>query len=167
MSAAAPYRHFADRDELLVAVAVRALQAFAGALTTGSSDSDSPEDRLAAMAAAYVRFAAGRPALFGLVFGLGSEEKERYPELRRAYAAVDARLAAGRRRAMWGRSGRGGGARRRRRGHGPRICGAAHGRAGQARACGRRAGRVTGREGRPRADPGPRRPRDVGLRAPP
>jgi AcrR family transcriptional regulator len=98
VSAAAPYRHFADRDELLFAVAVRALQAFAGALTTGSSDSDSPEDRLAAMAAAYVRFAAGRPALFGLVFGLGSEEKERYPELRRAYPAVAARLAAGRRR---------------------------------------------------------------------
>jgi AcrR family transcriptional regulator len=95
VSAAAPHRHFADRDELLFAVAVRALQAFAGALTTGSSDSDSPEDRLAAMAAAYVRFAAGRPALFGLVFGLGSEEKERYPELRRAYPAVDARLPAG------------------------------------------------------------------------
>ena len=95
VSAAAPYRHFADRDELLVAVAVRALQAFAEAITAGSSGSDPPEERLAAMAAAYVRFAAAQPALFGLVFGLGSEEKERHPELRRAYEAVDARLEAG------------------------------------------------------------------------
>jgi AcrR family transcriptional regulator len=95
VSAAAPYRHFADRDELLVAVAVRALQAFVEALAAGSSDSDPPEERLAAMAAAYVRFAAGQPALFGLVFALGSEEKARYPELRRAYAAVESRLEAG------------------------------------------------------------------------
>ena len=95
VSAAAPYRHFADRDELLVAVAVRALGAFAEALTAVSSDSDPPEDRLAAMAAAYVRFAAGEPALFGLVFGLGAEEKRRYPELRHAFEVVEAGLEAG------------------------------------------------------------------------
>jgi AcrR family transcriptional regulator len=95
VSAAAPYRHFADRDELLVAVAVRVLQEFAQALTAGSADSNPPEERLAAMAAAYVRFAAGKPALFGLVFGLGSEQKRRYPELRRAYEAVEAGVEAG------------------------------------------------------------------------
>jgi AcrR family transcriptional regulator len=95
VSAAAPYRHFADRDELLAAVALRALQAFAEALTARSSRSDPPEERLAAMAAAYVRFAAGQPALFGLVFGLGLEGKQRYPELRLAYEAVEAGLETG------------------------------------------------------------------------
>jgi AcrR family transcriptional regulator len=94
VSAAAPYRHFADRDELLVAVAVRALHAFAEGVTARSSGADPPAERLAAMAAAYVRFAAGQPALFGLVFSLGSEQKERYPELRRAYEAVEAGLGA-------------------------------------------------------------------------
>jgi AcrR family transcriptional regulator len=95
VSAAAPYRHFADRDELLAAVALRALQAFAEALTARSSRSDPPEERLAAMAAAYVRFAAGQPALFGLVFGLGLDKKRRYPGLRQAYEDVEARLEAG------------------------------------------------------------------------
>jgi AcrR family transcriptional regulator len=94
VSAAAPYRHFTDRDELLVAVAVRTLHEFAEVVTARSSDADSPEERLAAMAAAYVHFAAGQPALFGLVFTLGSGQKERHPELRRAYEAVEAGLDA-------------------------------------------------------------------------
>jgi AcrR family transcriptional regulator len=94
VSAAAPYRHFADRDELLAAVALRALHAFAETLGAESSETDPPEDRLAAMAAAYVRFAAGQPALFGLVFGLGLDTKGRYPELRQAYETVEARLEA-------------------------------------------------------------------------
>ena len=40
VTVAAPYRHFADRDELLAAVAVRALHAFADALASGSGDGD-------------------------------------------------------------------------------------------------------------------------------
>ena len=95
VTAAAPYRHFADRDELLAAVALRALQEFAAALAAGSSETDPPEDKLAAMAAAYVRFAAGRPALFDLVFGLGLDRKHRDPELRTAFETVEAELAAG------------------------------------------------------------------------
>jgi AcrR family transcriptional regulator len=94
VSAAAPYRHFADRDELLAAVALRALHAFAAALQAQSSESDPPEGRLAAMAAEYVRFAAGQPALFGVVFGLGLDKKQRHPELRRAYETVEAMLEA-------------------------------------------------------------------------
>src|SRR5580658_1720128 len=58
VSAAAPYRHFADREDLLAAVAVRALRAFAEMVATESSDADTPELRLAAMARAYVLFAA-------------------------------------------------------------------------------------------------------------
>jgi AcrR family transcriptional regulator len=94
VSTAAPYRHFADRDELLAAVAVRALRVFATGLATGSSETDPPEEKLAAMAAAYVRFAAGQPALFRLVFGLGPAAKDRSPELRQAFEAVDGELEA-------------------------------------------------------------------------
>jgi AcrR family transcriptional regulator len=90
----APYRHFVDRDELLAAVAVRALHAFGEELAAGSSASDPPEQRLAEMAAGYVRFAARRPALFGVVFGLGLDKKQRYPELRRAYENVERMLEA-------------------------------------------------------------------------
>jgi AcrR family transcriptional regulator len=94
VSAAAPYRHFADRDELLGAVALGALHAFAEALGAESAETDPPAEQLPAMAAAYVRFAAGQPAIFGLVFGLGLDTKQRYPELRRAYETVEARLEA-------------------------------------------------------------------------
>jgi AcrR family transcriptional regulator len=92
VTAAAPYRHFASRDELLAAVAVRALHAFAAALRAEASEADSPEERLAAMTAGYVRFAAEQPALFGVVFGLGLDKKQRDPDLRRAYEEVEGAL---------------------------------------------------------------------------
>jgi AcrR family transcriptional regulator len=94
VTVAAPYRHFANRDELLAAVAVRALHAFGEALAAQSSEADPPEQRLAAMAGGYVRFAAGQPALFAVVFGIGLDKKRRHPELREAYEDVEGMLAA-------------------------------------------------------------------------
>src|SRR4029453_16887646 len=91
---AAPYRHFASRDELLAAVAVRALQAFGEALAAQSTETDPPGERLGAMAGGYVRFAAERPELFGVVFGLGLDKKKRHPELRHAYEDVEGLIAA-------------------------------------------------------------------------
>jgi AcrR family transcriptional regulator len=90
----APYRHFADRDALLAAVAVRALQMFAEALAAHAPATDPPEQRLAAMAAAYVRFAAEQPALFDVVFGMSLDKKARYPELRQAYEEVEEMIEA-------------------------------------------------------------------------
>ncbi len=93
VTVAAPYRHFASRDELLAAVAVRALQAFGEALAAQSSETDPPEQRLAAMASGYVRFAAEQPALFGVVFGVGLDKKKRQPQLREAYEDLEGMLA--------------------------------------------------------------------------
>jgi AcrR family transcriptional regulator len=89
VSVAAPYRHFADRDELLAAVALRALAAFTAMLAAESSETDVPEQRLAAMARAYVRFAGEQRPLFETLYGSGLD-KRRYPELKRAYEPVDA-----------------------------------------------------------------------------
>jgi AcrR family transcriptional regulator len=89
VTAAAPYRHFVNRDELLAAVGIRALASFGEALEARSPETDPPEQRLASMAAGYVRFAAEQPALFGVVFGIGLDKKERYPELRLAYEEVE------------------------------------------------------------------------------
>lgn len=94
VTVAAPYRHFATRDELLAAVAVRALHAFRQALAAETSAADPPERRLAAMASGYVRFAADQRALFSVVFGVGLDKKSRYPELRQAYQDVEGMLAA-------------------------------------------------------------------------
>jgi len=90
VSAAAPYRHFADRDELLAAVAVQALDSFA-AMLTAQGAADDPAQRLAAMARAYVRFAAEQRPLFDVVFSAGID-KSRYPELQRAWIPIDALL---------------------------------------------------------------------------
>jgi AcrR family transcriptional regulator len=87
VSAAAPYRHFADRDELLAAVAVRALDSFAAMLPGPAAPGD-PAQRLAAMARAYVRFAAEQRPLFDVMFSAGID-KSRYPELQRAWIPID------------------------------------------------------------------------------
>jgi AcrR family transcriptional regulator len=93
VTVAAPYRHFADRDELLAAVAVRALHALADALTGGSGDQDPPEQRLAAMARSYVRFAAEQRPLFDVIYATDLD-KSRYPELGPAYQRVEEPFSA-------------------------------------------------------------------------
>jgi AcrR family transcriptional regulator len=92
VTAAAPYRHFADRDELLAAVAVRALHVFTAMLATEAGEADGPEQWLAAMARAYVRFAAKKRPMFETLFSSGID-KSRYPELKRAYEPIDAFLS--------------------------------------------------------------------------
>jgi AcrR family transcriptional regulator len=92
VTTAAPYRHFADRDELLAAVAARALSFFAAMLGDAADAADTPAQRLAAMAGAYVRFAAQQRPLFDTIFNSGLD-KSRYPELQRAWEPVDALLA--------------------------------------------------------------------------
>jgi AcrR family transcriptional regulator len=91
VTTAAPYRHFADRDELLAAVAARGLEVFAAMLSGAADAADIPAQRLAAMAGAYVRFAAQHRPLFDTLFNSGLD-KSRHPELQRACEPVDALL---------------------------------------------------------------------------
>jgi len=88
VTVAAPYRHFADRDDLLAAVGVRALHAFAAALAAEGREADPPAQRLTAMARAYVRFAAGQRPLFDTLFVAGID-KSRYPEFRQGFHALE------------------------------------------------------------------------------
>jgi AcrR family transcriptional regulator len=87
VTVAAPYRHFADRDDLLAAVAVRAFGVFAAVLEAALTDDATPAEQLAAMAGTYVRFAAQHQALFDVLFGAGID-KSRYPDLRSAAEPV-------------------------------------------------------------------------------
>jgi AcrR family transcriptional regulator len=93
VTVAAPYRHFADRDELLAAVAVRAFGALGAAVAAEVADADPPARRLAAMAGAYVRFAGTNRALFEVLFGSGID-KDRFPQVRQAAEPVDATLTS-------------------------------------------------------------------------
>jgi AcrR family transcriptional regulator len=92
VTVAAPYRHFADREELLAAVAVRAFGTL-GAALEAAAPSANPEARLAALAAAYVRFAADHRPLFDVLFGAGLD-KDRFPGVRQAAAPLAAVFAA-------------------------------------------------------------------------
>jgi AcrR family transcriptional regulator len=92
VTTAAPYRHFTDRDDLLAAVAARALSVFAAMLSDAADTADTPAQRLAVMAGAYVKFAAQQRPLFDTIFNSGLD-KSRYPELRRACEPVDTLLA--------------------------------------------------------------------------
>jgi AcrR family transcriptional regulator len=99
VTVAAPYRHFADRDELLAAVGVRALHAFRDALAgdcdAGELDASvSPERRAAAMVRGYVVFAAEQRPLFEVLFN-ANLDKSRFPELRQAWEPVDDLIEGG------------------------------------------------------------------------
>ncbi|MFD6397341.1 TetR/AcrR family transcriptional regulator [Nocardia sp. NPDC060249] len=67
VSTAAPYRHFADRDALLSAVAAVGFRDLAEQLVAASAEPSTPED-LGTIAVTYVRFALARPALFRVMF---------------------------------------------------------------------------------------------------
>jgi AcrR family transcriptional regulator len=89
VSRAAPYRHFADKTALLVAVAAAGfdrlknrLQAVdAGARRTSA-------ERLRRMGEEYVRFALENPAHYRLMYGKEALTREDHPELREAANAL-------------------------------------------------------------------------------
>jgi AcrR family transcriptional regulator len=91
VSAAAPYRHFADRKALLEAVAAEGFRDFTAAMAK-AADGVAEDGQLATMAFAYVRFALDQPALFRLMF---SSELHPYrdPELREQADAAYATIA--------------------------------------------------------------------------
>ena len=86
----APYRHFADRDALLAAVAVQAAGLLSERLGQEAA-SGPPQQRLAAAAGAYVHFADEQRALFQALTG-SALDKDRHPEIARAAQPIGAVL---------------------------------------------------------------------------
>ncbi|MDC0362034.1 TetR/AcrR family transcriptional regulator [Halioglobus sp.] len=85
VSQTAPYRHFADKGELLAAMAARGYRDLLTALQrSGEICNGSPDEQLVAFAHAYVNYAAANPQLFKLIFGPATQPAEKYPELRAA-----------------------------------------------------------------------------------
>jgi AcrR family transcriptional regulator len=84
VAVSAPYRHFADRDELLVAAGVRASEALVAAIAAESAGAGTPERELVGAVRGYVRFALEQPARFETIFGVKAD----HPELERALRPV-------------------------------------------------------------------------------
>src|SRR5215471_14640693 len=83
----AAYRHFADRDELLAAVAAAAMRELAARMAAGVArvrgkhgDPAAARRRLGAIGAAYLEFAREEPGLFATAFALPQQH---------AYAVTD------------------------------------------------------------------------------
>jgi AcrR family transcriptional regulator len=75
VSTGAPYRHFADRDALLSAVAAVGYRELAGALVAAHPAPRTADD-LADIAVAYVQFALTRPGLFRVMFAEGCDRTD-------------------------------------------------------------------------------------------
>lgn len=85
VSQTAPYRHFADKNELLAAMATRGYRELVRALReAGETAGDSPRQELYAFAHAYVTYASEHPQMFKLMFGPSVQPMVKYPELREA-----------------------------------------------------------------------------------
>ena len=85
VSQTAPYRHFADKGELLAAMATQGYRDLLAALhAAGDQSPDCPTRQLIGFAHAYVDYAGKSPQLFKLMFGPAVQPAEQYPELREA-----------------------------------------------------------------------------------
>jgi len=83
VAVSAPYAHFADRDDLLAAVAVQACELLYAELWPPGEATQPPAERLASMARGYVRFAAAHRPLFDLLYEAGLDKKQ-HPEIEAA-----------------------------------------------------------------------------------
>jgi AcrR family transcriptional regulator len=101
VSAAAPYRHFDDREALLAAVLAKGFRELAQGTDAARRAAADPLSGLLAVGQAYVAFAAARPAIYRLMFGPECD-KASHPTLMAAgqealavltQAVLDCRLA--------------------------------------------------------------------------
>lgn len=83
VSSAAPYRHFADKPALLVALAIRGYLLFADQLRSsainGTENID--QDQFFEMARNYVRFAKSQPQYYHLMFDDVIRDQRSHPDL--------------------------------------------------------------------------------------
>ncbi|MGY0504709.1 TetR/AcrR family transcriptional regulator [Luteimonas sp. e5] len=91
VSAAAPYRHFADREALLAATMSEGFDELARVTDAARAAAADPVDAYLAVGRAYLRFAAAHPLLYRLMFGVECNKPE-YPDLlaagQRAFGVV-------------------------------------------------------------------------------
>lgn len=65
----APYNHFADKRDLLGAVAAAGYEALHARLAAVAAEAGAADEALVAIGAAYIRFGLGNPAHYRLMFG--------------------------------------------------------------------------------------------------
>jgi len=79
VSQTAPYRHFADKDAMLAALAEQGFRELGDRMAAAARENPDPRAALLAIGETYVRLAAERPHLFRLMFGPEVADKKRCP----------------------------------------------------------------------------------------
>ncbi|MCP5066543.1 MAG: TetR/AcrR family transcriptional regulator [bacterium] len=96
VSHSAPYRHFANKEELLAAVAEQGFRSLTERMVERMAGAaDDVARRLEAMAIAYVEFAAENPAHFRVMFGRDVPDIDKHPALREAHDVTDSLFRSG------------------------------------------------------------------------
>ena len=92
----APYKHFAEKRDLLAAVSAAGFESLTKRMANESAKPGSPRARLLAMARAYVSHGVENPALYRLMFGgyLSSTDEGRPPIERAAAEEAKALLCS-------------------------------------------------------------------------
>lgn len=82
VSSGAPYRHFADKDTLLAAVAERGFNQLRTEIEARLAVADeTPVSRLSALGEAYVSFAVSSPGRYQIMFGRDIFDRKLHPSL--------------------------------------------------------------------------------------
>jgi AcrR family transcriptional regulator len=81
VSLAAPYRHFADKADLLASVAEQGFLELHQAMAAADEDSSDPRARVTELSRAYVRWAVGHPDYYQVMFGAETKDKADHPGL--------------------------------------------------------------------------------------
>jgi AcrR family transcriptional regulator len=95
VSHTAPYRHFADREALLAAVAEEGFRELGARMRAAGAAVADPAAGFAAEGLAYVRFAVEKPSHFRVMFGGFIADPHGYPALARAGAEAYRQLVDG------------------------------------------------------------------------
>ena len=88
VSQTAPYRHFATKDDLVVALATRAFEEFAECLRQAGAGHADPWRRLKALGLAYFDYARSRPERLRLMFGPNAIAEATDPALLQASSSA-------------------------------------------------------------------------------
>lgn len=80
----ATYHHFANKEALLLQIAVNGFHELARLMSEASDSATSPEDAVTRIMRAYIRFALEKPGIYELMFGREIQGKQLIPEYKKA-----------------------------------------------------------------------------------
>jgi AcrR family transcriptional regulator len=80
----AAYHHFANKEALLVQIAINGFEKLGQAMSEAADAASTPQQALTGIMRAYFRFALAKPDIYHLMFGPGIEGKPLIPEFKSA-----------------------------------------------------------------------------------